>query len=627
MQNLNVRYWVVIAALFLSAPSLADVMTLKDAAQAAVLKSPEVQVRWHAFREAAEEIGVARGGYFPKLDLSAGTGRQKTEQKRAGTDLSYTGQESTLTLRQMLFDGFVTSNEVRRLGKARMVRYFELLEASENVALEAGRAYLDVLRFRNQVVLAEDNYIQHLAAYEQLKKRAESGVGRRVDVDQAASRLALADINLTTAYANLHDVSARYVRIVGESPAPRMSVPEGLNAALPATSQAALDVALKNNPSLRATIENIEAAQYDLQARRGAFMPRIDVIARRDDYSNYQDNGSRDDSRLELRLNFNLFNGGSDAARSRQYRERKNMALDQREKMCRDMRQTLSIAFNETLRLNDQKSYLATQVSLVERTRTAYRDQFNIGQRTLLDLLNTQNEYFDARRAQVNADADLGISYLRSHAGMGRLLETLGLKRLDIEEPPAEGDLAQFDPAQLCPPIVPGDTMLNREELNRKAREMLDNPSGNFIGSRPQAQSAAVTVATAETRPDAVPAQSDSDTAIPLRILEWRKALEERDAKRYLELYSPAFKPESAQSRSEWAAQREQRLGKARIIRVEIQNLVIDTAAPDAAIAVFRQNYRADAYSDVSEKTLERRKEAGQWRIVRESSRLLPRVR
>lgn len=627
MQRLDVRLWAVIVALLLPAPALADAMTLKEAAQAAVLKSPEVQVRWHAFREAAEEIGVARGGFFPKLDLSAGTGQKKDEQKRVGTDLSYSGNETSLTLRQMLFDGFVTSNEVKRLGKARLVRYFELLEASENAALEAGRAYLDVLRFRNQVVLAEDNYIQHLAAYEQLKKRAESGVGRRVDVDQAASRLALADINLTTAYANLHDVSARYVRIVGESPVPQMSVPEGLNSTLPASIQAALNVALKNNPSLRATIENIEAAQYDLQARRGAFMPRVDLIGRRDHFSNYDDNGTRDETRAELRFNFNLFNGGSDAARSRQYRERKNMALDQRDKMCRDMRQTLSIAFNETLRLNDQKSFIATQVALVEKTRTAYRDQFNIGQRTLLDLLNTQNEYFDARRSQVNADADLGIAYLRSHAAMGRLLETLGLKRLEVDGPPAEDDLAQFDPAQLCPPTVPGDTILNREELNRKAREMLDNPVGNFIGNRPQAQPAAVAIATPEIRASSVPVQSDSDTAIPLRILEWRKALEERDAKRYLDFYSPAFKPENGLSRTEWAAQKEQRLGKARSIRVEIQNLVIDTTTPDAAIAVFRQNYRADAYSDVSEKTLEWRKEAGQWRIVRESSRLLPKGR
>lgn len=457
--------------------------TLQDAAQSAVLKNPEVLARWHAYRETGEEIDVARGGYFPKVDVSAGSGRLRTVQKRAGIDADYHGNESTLTLRQMLFDGFATSSEVKRLGKARLVRYFELLDASENAALEAARAYLDVIRYREQVALAEDNYLQHQAAHEQLKRRAASGVGKRVDVDQAASRLALADVNLTTAYANLHDVSARYLRVVGENPPKDMQAPGHLKQAFPTRVDAALAAALKQNPALRASVENIEAAQHDLETRRAAFMPRLDLVARRDDYSNYQDDGSREDSRIELRLNYNLFNGGSDAARSRQYRERKNVSLDQREKACRDVRQTLSIAYNDTQRLNDQLAYLAMQVGLVEKTRAAYRDQFNIGQRTLLDLLNTQNEYFDARRAQVNADVDLSLAYLRSYAGMGRLLETLGLKHIEADAAERAGEPAEVDPEQLCPPFAPVDTVLDREALARKAKAYTDN-AATFVGTR-----------------------------------------------------------------------------------------------------------------------------------------------
>ena len=499
MQNIkNMRAIVPLLALFLSAPLAAQMattpsapsaphVTLNEAAQAALLKSPEVQARWHAWREVSEEVGVARGGFFPKVDLSAGVGRERNVQNGARIDDNYTARDASLTLRQMLFDGFATSSEVQRLGKAKMVRYFELLDASENVALEVGRAYLDVLRFRNQVVLAEENYVQHQAVFNQLKQRADSGVGRRVDVDQAASRLALADVNLTTAYANLHDVMARYLRLVGDQPPAVMFAPAQLSKALPATAEAALADALQHNPALRASIENIEAAQYDIEARRSAFMPRLDFVARRSDFSNYQAAGSRDDTLVELRLNVNLFNGGTDLARSRQYRERKNVALDQREKACRDLRQTLSIAYNDTLRLNDQMAYIGQQVGLVEKTRAAYRDQFNIGQRTLLDLLNTQNEYFDARRAQVNADADLAIAYLRNYAGMGRLLETMALKRVDADNEPAASEMAAVDLAQLCGPTAPVGLTVDREALGRKAREMSDGASSSFIGSRPPA--------------------------------------------------------------------------------------------------------------------------------------------
>lgn len=597
--------------------------SLKEAAQLAVLKSPEVLSRWHAFREAEEEVGVARGGFLPKVDLSAGSGQQKRVQSDLDIDQSYSGNESTLSLRQMLFDGFATSNEVKRLGRAKLVRYFELLDASENIALEAARAHLDVQRYRAQVALAEDNYIQHQAAHEQLKKRAQSGVGKRVDVDQAASRLALADVNLTTAYANLHDVTARYVRVVGQAPGKDLPPAPPLAQAFPANADAALGIALKSNPALRASVENIEASQYDLEARRAAFMPKFDLVARRDDYSNYEDAGSRDDTRVEVRMNFNLFNGGSDAARSRQYRERKNVALDLREKACRDLRQTLSIAYNETQRLNDQLSYIALQVALVEKTRTAYRDQFNIGQRTLLDLLNTQNEYFDARRSQVNAEADLSIAYLRSYAGMGNLLERLGLKRVDADNAPADDELTPVDQAQMCPPTLPVDTVLDREALNRKAREMLDGKGGNFLGARSPAAEPVVAPAP-ESVKEVRPAAADTvESQIAARTSAWAAAWASRKVGDYIDFYSADFMPEGDTTREDWVRQREQRIAKAQQIGVEIRDPQVISEAPDSAIVTFRQRYSADSYADMSEKTLEWRKEGGQWRIVREQVRTI----
>ena len=601
-------------------PASSDV-TLKDAAQAAVLKSPEVLARWHAYREAGEEVGVARGGFYPKIDLSAGSGRRKTVQDRVGEDSSYNGNETTLALRQMLFDGFATSSEVKRLGKAKLVRYFELLDASENVALEAARAYLDVLRYRQHVSLAEDNYLQHQTAYEQLKRRADSGVGKRVDVDQAASRLALADVNLTTAYSNLHDVSARYLRIVGENPNREMAVPARPGQGFPDKVDVALTTALKQNPALRASIENIEVSQYDLEARRAAFMPKLDIVARRDDYSNYEDDGSRDDSRVELRLNYNLFNGGSDMARSRQYRERKNVALDQREKACRDVRQTLSIAFNDALRLNDQLAQLALQVGLVEKTRTAYRDQFNIGQRTLLDLLNTQNEYFDARLSQVDADANLSLAYLRSYAGMGRLLETLGLKHVDMDDVPSAQDFASVDATQLCPPFVPVETTLDREGVVRKAKTLAENGPG-FAGTRPHSAGSvqAPSVARADTPARTSPAGS-AESDVARRVDAWAEAWGAADVKRYLGFYAPAFTPEKGMSRDAWENQRQQRISQAQGLHVEIRNLVVKPSGPDTVLAEFRQIYRSDTFSDATDKVLKFRKVNGQWLIVRESVR------
>lgn len=577
-------------------------LTLKDVAQQAVLKSPEVTTKWRNYKAADEEIGVARGGYFPHVDLTAGSGRESLKAPPLNQRDDYTRTGYTLSLNQMLFDGFATRNEVRKLDKARLVRYYELLEASETVALEAARAYLDVLRYRYLVDLAEDNYVQHKATHEQLLQRTQSGVGRRVDLEQAGSRLALAELNLTTEVANLHDVTARYQRLVGDQPPSVVFPPALVSAAFPANPKAALELLHQRNPTLYAAIENIESAQFDVAARRAAYSPRLDFRIRNENIDNYQGaRGERDYNVAELVVSWNLFNGGSDRARERQYVERRNLAVEMREKACRDTRQTLLIAYNEALRLREQASYLALQVSLLEKTRDAYRDQFNVGQRTLLDLLDTENELLAARRSAVNADADLTMAYLRTYAGMGTLLEFLGLQKLETEVP-ATGDLAQVDAQDLCPAEALTVGSIDHDALNARATALLAG------GRTPQ--------------PAATPvlAAAGSEADIAKQVTAWAAAWSAKDYTAYAAFYAPSFTPEGGLSREDWDQLRRARIGTRERIAVELDNISIRMDGADRAFAEFRQVYRSNVYSDTVLKTLEMVRSNGKWLINREAS-------
>ncbi|MCG2578794.1 TolC family outer membrane protein [Dechloromonas sp. XY25] len=606
----NIKYNAV-ASLFLAVtiPVLAQTAsaplpvqsTLKDVAQRAVLNSPEVTSKWHNYKAADEEIGVARGGYFPRVDLSAGGGRESLRQPSAA-DRDYTRSGYVLSLNQMLFDGFATRNEVRRLDKARLVRYYELLDASETVALEASRAYLDVLRYRQMVDLAKDNYVQHKATHDQIQRRVQSGVGRRVDLEQAGSRLALAEINLVTEQANLHDVSARYQRLVGTQPTGAIIAPIQVNSAFPGQAKSALDTLHRKNPALLAATENIEASQYEIDARRAAYSPKLDFRARTDQTKNYLgDEGQRDYKVAELVVSWNLFNGGSDRAREKQTIEKKNLAFDMREKACRDTRQTLLIAYNDALRLKEQSAHHARQVAMLEKTRDAYRDQFNVGQRTLLDLLDTENELLSARRSRVNADTDLSLAYLRTYAGMGTLLEYLGLQRLDAPTPEAS-ELAEVDPSLLCPsdPIA----------LDLTDREALDAKAAALNATRPQLVPAPV--------PAPVAAGPESD--IENRVKSWAAAWASRDYAAYTGFYAPSFTPDGGLSREDWAQLRRGRISPRADIGVEIQELKVRMDGPDRAFVEFRQVYSSTAFSDTTQKTLEMIRVGGKWLINRESS-------
>jgi outer membrane protein, adhesin transport system len=586
-------------------------LTLKEVAQKVVLTNPEVLAKWHAFKAAGGDVDVGRAGFFPRIDYTYGTGKEEL-QLPGVADRDYNRNGYTLTLNQMLYDGFATSNDVKRLDKTRLTRYFELLDAAESAALEAGRAYYDVIRYRQLVLLAEGNYVEHRSSYELLLRRAQSGAGRRVDVEHAAGRLALAELNLNTEAANLHDVTARYLRLVGEQPPPVMFGPARLERDYPVSEEEALRQAFKRNPTLRAAVENVEATQHDLELRRGAFHPRVDLRLRNERFDNVDgDIGLRKQSVAEVVLSYNLFNGGADTARLASYAERKNQALDMRDKACRDIRQTLSIAYNEVRRLQGQRSSIDHQVTAIEKTRDAYKAQFNIGQRSLLDLLDTENELLNARRTAVNADADIDQAYLRTQAGMGRLLEFLGLKRIDEQEAPDPAELTPIAESEICPPAAPKSYLVDLEALTARALAQLD-------AAKPVPDPTPPPLPT----PPAAPAANPQPLAIlQERIAAWAAAWSAKSFDRYAGFYAPSFEPSDGSGRVAWAKQREQRLVAAKRIQVEVKDLKLKEAGKDMLLAEFEQHYSSDSYRDVTLKEIKWVKVDGQWLIEREAAR------
>lgn len=431
------RWTVALVALTTPGWGMAtDVSTLQGAVEEAVVRNPEVLARYHAFTAASEEVGVARGGLLPRLDADGHVGSETLEQRQMtpptppDTWDTYNIGGAGLTLRQLLFDGLATSREVKRLKYAKRVRYYELMSAAEDSALQATRAYLDVIRYRKLVNLASDNYANHKEVFEHVRQRVEAGIGRGVDLEQAGGRLALAEANLVTENANLHDVSARFQRIVGQEPPYPLQDPPALDGKLPATDELK-EGGWRRAPQMNAALENIRAARADLKSKYGAFWPTLALQGSVDYERNIDNRVDRETrGRLELMLNWNLFAGGSDRARQRQYKEKLYEAYDIRDKTCRDLRQNVRIAWNDTRKLSDQLQLQDARQLSTAKARDAYRQQFDLGQRTLLDLLDTENELYDARRTYKNTEADYQLAYARVLAPTGYLVNTLGLKSI-----------------------------------------------------------------------------------------------------------------------------------------------------------------------------------------------------
>lgn len=621
-----------IAGFAIAVPCVAQTppsMTLKSVAQLAVGRSPEVLARYNNFRAAGGELTAVTGAMLPQVDLIGTVG------DRQRNDPSFRGnfREETLTLQvtQMLWDGLATYHQRRQFTHARMVRLFEFVDASEQTALEAVRAYYDVLRYRSLVILAEENVVQHRAVWEQLEQRVTAGVGRRVDLQQATGRMALSESNLRVEIANLHDVSARFQRIVGVQPAERITEPDPLVGRIPATAKEVLEEAAVLNPQVRSAMENVRAAQFARDARRGAFQPRVQLQLKEDrgrDINGFI--GQTRNSSAMILFNWNLFSGFTDSGRVEQAEGLLGQARDQRDKACRDTRQTLSIAMNDMRKLDEQATFLRQHRQSVERARDAYRQQFDIGQRSLLDLLDTENEVFQARRAEANAEYDLKIAYARVHAGIGRLLYALELSPKDpsVQEEVERWKESSDDQPEFCAPEPVGLFTTERSTLEERAEQLLKSrarPSADLAAIRPGAPGAAPAPRQEPRQapaPAAVPQGPEQEVAAAMRA--WLAAWAAKDLGAYLGSYVPDFVSAEGAKRGDWEIARARALKRAGDIKVLASNAQFTIGAPSTVTVRFLQSYSSPAYRDEVEKTLVWKKAGDRWLIQRETSRPAP---
>ncbi|WP_137818898.1 TolC family outer membrane protein [Pseudomonas sp. 2FG] len=427
---MRVRFFAVLPlALAVSLSSHAQ--SLPEAMQHALDVHPEVQAGVNSRLSADAQLKAAKGGYLPSVDLLGGIGREGTDDpstRGAGNHWeTLTRSESSLRLRQMVFDGFATSNEVGRQQATVNSRAYELLGTSERTALSVAQVYLDVLTREDLVRLAEDNLRSHERIYDQISLRTSRGVGRLADLDQAEARLAQARNNLITEQTNLADAQTNYVSAVGQEAA-ELTRPQGLLGQLPESLGQARQQMLENSPILSSAESDIVAAEKQYEAAKSTFYPRFDAeLARSADNNLDGQAGHVNDWQAMLRMQYNLFAGGSNKADLQSKSYQANQALDIRNNALRVLNEELGLAWNA---LNNARAQLPIAQQYVDysgNVRTAYQKQFSLGERTLLDLLDSENELFTAQRRLAEVKFTELFTQYRIKATMGELLKSQGV--------------------------------------------------------------------------------------------------------------------------------------------------------------------------------------------------------
>lgn len=414
------RYGLLaIAAMALATPSHAETLTLNAALGIAYETNPQLEAARAGLRATDEDVAQADSGFRPNLSASASAGYEKTPPLfgLASSSTPITGQ---IQLTQPVFN----ATTFAQLGKAKaQVRAgrAQLLSTEETVLLNAVTAYMDVVRDEATLSLRQNNAAVLEKQLEATKEQFKVGELTRTDVAQSQARLAGAQADLTNAQGQLLISRSNFEHQIGR-PAETLEN-EPVLPSLPKAQEEAITLAEKLNPSLIAARENVKAADYAVDAATGAMMPQLSVNGQ---YQYAQDNpqfgpGAQHVVSVTGNVTVPIYQGGGEEASVRQAKELRSQA----ELLVADTeRQVLDSTRSAWQAFTSAEASIASNAAQVDANKVAYegvRREQQVGARTILDVLNAQQELLNSEVALVTSKRDAAVAAYEILSSVGTL--------------------------------------------------------------------------------------------------------------------------------------------------------------------------------------------------------------
>ncbi|AGF78298.1 type I secretion outer membrane protein, TolC family [Desulfocapsa sulfexigens DSM 10523] len=396
--------------------------TLQDAIDTMLQTNPEIRSMAHNRLGRDQEVKQARSGYLPELNFIAGVGVADYQEPESDTG---NPEQYTLSLRQNIFTGLATINEVERQEARVRSQAYSLQGASENMALRTTEVYLNVLRQQELERLSQENLDTHVRIADQINLRSESGVASKSDSDQVSGRLALAQANVVATKTNVLDAQTNFFAVVGHLPTD-LQEPVSPESLIPATLEDAESEAIKMHPTLKSAGADLEAREKQYEVAKAPYWPIIDLEVDQtweNDYTSATE-GKMDSLTAMIKLRYNFFRGFKDEARRAETVELVSEAREIRNNTHRQVVQSMKLSWMAYQAAKDQINYLEQRVDFATGTADAYTKQFNLGKRTLLDVLDSEAEVIDAKRALVEARYDGLYAQYRILNGLGQLVKS-----------------------------------------------------------------------------------------------------------------------------------------------------------------------------------------------------------
>lgn len=397
---------------------------LAGAVEQSFNNSPNVSILLDTQHIADAELGEAYGKYFPKVDVAGSFAYDYLVKGVADPSYTYplTGKA---TLSYAIFDGLEARHSVVTKVAKQKASSLNINASLQAIALEVIKAYLSVLSNERLVKYAKENLEAHNKIYSQIEKKSDVGVGKVIDLDQAKGRIALARTSLISAQANLLDAKTKFTILVGHAP-DGLSLPIFPAASLPETEEAAVAIALSSHPAIKASQKGITAAKAEYGEAKASLYPKLTAegsgsITNKDYYTTPAVYDTNVNAALKLSYSFDGVNSGT----ANKLAKKVFVARDRQLQAQLQIEEAVRLAWSEFSTAKAQLKYFEEHSNSSSRVKDAYLKQFALGQRTLLDLLDSENEYFKSRSSFLDAKFQELLGKYKLLSSMGMLDKTL----------------------------------------------------------------------------------------------------------------------------------------------------------------------------------------------------------
>lgn len=436
-------------------PGSANAISLKAAIKIALEANPEIGEAI-ANREAQEfELKQARGLYLPKADVEARYGAQRFSspgtRAAQNSNETFDRREVRGTITQRIFDGFNRRGERHHQAGRVDGASHRVYARAEEVAFNVTREYLEAGRLMKIVQLSEENIAYHRRILGDLKEGETGGSISVADRQQAEERVFAAEARLIEASEDLNAAKIRFFRLVG-MPLDHYQHPGGVAGALPGSLSAALGVARTSNSEILAAKSDVDAARALITKARSEYLPKLDVeVLGRQGYDLDAVPGRESEWRAELVMRWNIFKGGIDRANVQEQLRVTDEERHSLRKAHRQVEQEVRLAWDRRMQQSRRLNRLRDQLVSTQRLRDSYSEQFKVGDRSLLDLLDNQNTLYNTQIGVETAQKALELAEYRVLFATGTLLAKLNIQAPEQSDPYASAE-------HRVPATPPGET-------------------------------------------------------------------------------------------------------------------------------------------------------------------------